>query len=310
MPKQVSHIPYIATINEFFVQYGLSEISQSEIICMRLGDQSDERLIHMPLSRANFYRVIFFTNSGLKFWIGEKEYSIIDNCLCFTYPGKLESWTRSGKLHGYVVYFTAEFAGLDVTHRKFEVDFPYFNFNSESMLPLLQNEAEELKRMAEEMVAELDSNHSDKLEFTKKLLHIYLHKITRIYQQHINTFSVAVKENKSLFNKFRKELDDYMQLLINGKKEFTPTVSILANQLFVNASYLNSVIKNSTGKTASIHIQEKLILEAKSFLLHTNLQASEIAFKLGFESNAYFCNFFKKNTGISPIGFRKTHILR
>ena len=90
----------------------------------------------------------------------------------------------------------------------------------------------------------------------------------------------------------------------------TPTVSLIAKQLFVNSNYLNSSIKNLTGKTASAHIQEKVLLEAKSFLLHTDLQVSEIAFKLGFENTSYFNRFFKKNTNLTPTEYRRGFVKR
>lgn len=99
-----------------------------------------------------------------------------------------------------------------------------------------------------------------------------------------------------------------MQQLTAQKKKATPTVSLIAKQLFVNPNYLNGLIKSLTGKTASSHIQEKILLEAKSFLLHTDLQVSEIAYKLGFENTSYFNRFFKKNTKLTPTAYRKEFV--
>ena len=53
-----------------------------------------------------------------------------------------------------------------------------------------------------------------------------------------------------------------------------PTVARIAKELHVNSNYLNSVIKQLTGKTASAHIQEKIVLEAKAFLANTDLQVT------------------------------------
>jgi len=275
---------------------------------MRLEDQPDEKLMHMPMYRANFFRVIHFTNANLHFTSVEKEHDVFNNCLCFTYPGKLESWTRTGRLYGYVVYFTPAFAGLDITRRDFDNDYPFFNFNAESMLPLSDEEADEIKQLANEMIKEIYSDAGDKLEIVKKLLLIYLHKIKRIYYKKVNSLSPEIKASKTLYNRFRKELDDYIQQLSLQQKNSTPTVSAIAKNLSVNANYLNSIIKKLTGKTASAHIQEKTILEAKSFLIHTDLQVTEIAFRLGFENTSYFNRFFKKTTGIVPSAYRKQFV--
>lgn len=308
MPVSDSHIPFIRTIHDFFSVYKLGKPFHPEIMCMRLEEQPDEKLMHMPLYRANFFRIIHFTKANLHFKSGEKHHNVVSNCICFTYPGKMESWTRNERLYGTVVYFTSAFSGLDITRPEFDTDYPFFNFDSELVLPLTEDEAGELKLLSDEMIEEMYSDSIDKLDMIKKILHIYLHKIKRIYNKKVSNLTVEEKKSKTLFNRFRREVDDFIQQLISRKKMATPTVSLIAKQLFVNSNYLNSSIKNLTGKTASAHIQEKIVLEAKSFLLHTDLQVSEIAFKLGFENISYFNRFFKKNTSLTPTGYRKEFV--
>jgi AraC-like DNA-binding protein len=46
------------------------------------------------------------------------------------------------------------------------------------------------------------------------------------------------------------------------------------------------------------------IEKAKELLINTELKAKEIAYKLGFDSDYYFCRLFKQKTGISPAQFR------
>jgi AraC-like DNA-binding protein len=272
---------------------------------MRLQDQPNERLMHMPLYRSNFFRVIHFTNTNLEFYSGERTVAISNNCICFSHPGKLESWTRSGKLTGFVIYFTPAFSSLDITHKEFDNQFPYFNFNSEQMLPLTKAEAHELHFYEKEMVKEIYSGSADSLEFVRKLLQVYLQKIKRIYSNRIHSLPENIKTSKSLFNRFRKELDDYIIQLLSQKQDNKPGVFAIAQRLHVTPNYLNGKIKEVTGKPASVHIQDKLLLEAKSFLLHTNLQVAEIAIKLGFENITYFNRFFKKNGKTTPTEFRK-----
>jgi AraC family transcriptional activator of pobA len=308
MQKQNLHIPFLETIGDFFSLYGLGKPLHAEIMCMRLEDQPDNKLMHMPLCRSNFFRVIHFTNSNLNFFTPDKRMTVEKNCLCFSYPGKLESWTRTGKLSGFVIYFSSTFSGLDITNKNFESDYPYFNFDSEPMILLNNKEAEDLKQHAELMIKEIYSDAPDKLEMIRNLLMVYLQKIKRNYQKQVNSISPDTRLTKTMYNQFRKELDNYMQQLVIQKKASMPTVAKIAKALHVNSNYLNSVIKSLTGKTASAHIQEKLILEAKSFLLNTDLQITAIADKLGFENPPYFNRFFKKNTGLSPLGYRKQFV--
>jgi AraC-like DNA-binding protein len=67
---------------------------------------------------------------------------------------------------------------------------------------------------------------------------------------------------------------------------------------------LNEITKSSVGKTASEIINERIVLEAKRYLLATSNQVKEIADHLGYEDISYFIRFFRKHAGFSPEVFR------
>ena len=68
---------------------------------------------------------------------------------------------------------------------------------------------------------------------------------------------------------------------------------------------LNEITKSTIGKTASALLTERIILEAKRYLLATPNQVKDIADMLGYEDVSYFIRFFKKHTGYSPEAFRR-----
>lgn len=67
---------------------------------------------------------------------------------------------------------------------------------------------------------------------------------------------------------------------------------------------LNKIIRTFEGKTVHQMVKERLIIESKSLLRATNLSIKETAFLLGFDDPAYFCRFFKKQTGTTPNAYR------
>lgn len=77
-----------------------------------------------------------------------------------------------------------------------------------------------------------------------------------------------------------------------------------AKQLNVHVNHLNRAIRNTTGKTTTTHIFERLVSEAKALLKHTDWNISEISYSLGFEEPAHFNHFFKKLTSTTPSAFR------
>lgn len=238
--------------------------------------------------------------------IPDKPVSSMPNGLYFGYPGKLESWMRTGDLKGFVVYFTGDYLGINSTLPNFDADYPFFTYNSEFYILVTDEEASDLMATAQEMMKEVSSNHPDRFEVVKPLLRLYLHKVRRAYARQVSVQPAETRTRKAVFNRFRKELDDHIFKVSQGEEKEAPSVSTLAEALHLNANYLNALIKEVTGKTASSFIQERLLLEAKAYLVHSNLQAAEIAFKLGFENPPYFNRFFKKLAGASPLEFRKS----
>ncbi|MBB5285274.1 AraC-like DNA-binding protein/mannose-6-phosphate isomerase-like protein (cupin superfamily) [Rhabdobacter roseus] len=78
-----------------------------------------------------------------------------------------------------------------------------------------------------------------------------------------------------------------------------------AEALHISTPYLNECLRNATGYPVSYHIQQRIILEAKRLLYHSNKSVKEIAAELGYEDYAYFSRFFTKATGMAASAFRK-----
>ena len=79
-----------------------------------------------------------------------------------------------------------------------------------------------------------------------------------------------------------------------------------AAKIHITPKHLSQTVKQITGRSAKNMIQDRLELEAKRMLLHTELSIKEISFQLGFEDPLYFSGFFKKRAGVSPSSFRHT----
>ena len=64
-----------------------------------------------------------------------------------------------------------------------------------------------------------------------------------------------------------------------------------ASQLYVTPNYLNRIVKKLPGFTASHHIQQQIVLEAKRQALHLSASTKEIAYNFGFDNLAATVNF-------------------
>jgi len=82
-------------------------------------------------------------------------------------------------------------------------------------------------------------------------------------------------------------------------------VNYYAKKIGITAAHLNYICRQNTGKTALNLIHNRLLLEAKRNLVYTTMSISIMSYALGFSDPAYFTRFFKRNTGMSPMDFRK-----
>lgn len=78
-----------------------------------------------------------------------------------------------------------------------------------------------------------------------------------------------------------------------------------ADALHLSLSYLNEIVKETTGFTVSYWIQQEIVLEAKRLLYYSQCSVKEIAHELGYEDHTYFSRLFKKQAGQTPGEFRE-----
>jgi AraC family transcriptional activator of pobA len=77
-----------------------------------------------------------------------------------------------------------------------------------------------------------------------------------------------------------------------------------SQKLNISTPYLNECVKNVTGHPVSYHIQQRVVLEAKRLLCHSNQSVKQIASALGYDDYPYFSRLFTKATGVTALAFR------
>lgn len=80
----------------------------------------------------------------------------------------------------------------------------------------------------------------------------------------------------------------------------------LCNRFYLRKSRLSVLFKEFTGKSPIEYFSELKIKEAKKLLREDNLSVSQITFKLNYSSIHNFSRAFKKSTGFSPTGYKKS----
>jgi AraC-like DNA-binding protein len=179
--------------------------------------------------------------------------------------------------------------------------YSFFHYEVSEALHLSDKEKNILFECIQKIQIELQENidvHSQYIIVST--IELLLNYCSRFYGRQMITRSHA---NKSTISQIETILTEYFAKT-KVEEQGLPTVKFLADKVHLSPSYLSDLLKKETGKNAQEHIHYYLIEEAKSLLLNSDKNVSEIAFNLGFEYPQYFNKLFKQKTGKTPMEYR------
>ncbi len=99
-------------------------------------------------------------------------------------------------------------------------------------------------------------------------------------------------------------LKRFMELL-SSQRGSIRSVQEAANKLHVSNKYLSVVIKNTCGKNALNIIHYYTVQEAIRLLRYSDKTIKQISNEMNFPSMSFFGKFFKQQTGVSPMKYRR-----
>lgn len=113
-------------------------------------------------------------------------------------------------------------------------------------------------------------------------------KSTRIFtKENTGKWEEKYKDNVNFLRNFSQLVEQHFY----SKK----SVSDYAELLNISSKNLNKKIVALSNKPPNQIIKDRVVLEAKRLLAHTDFTSKEIAYKLGYEDDAYFTRFFLKS---------------
>ncbi len=215
----------------------------------------------------------------------------------FVSPGQVHQVKLSERPLGSVITFTRSFLIKNNIPESFISNINLFqNFGITPPLKLDHDTFDRLCKIIEEMEACLTVDFKYGSRAAGALLQLFL-----IYSSNSAQLNTSQLDEQNagicILRDFKK--------LVEEKYKTWHKVKAYATELHISAKHLSQTVKDLTGKVAKGHIQDRLVLEAKRLLVHTDLSVKEVAYEIGFDEPFHFSGFFKKQTGFSPSQFRQ-----
>jgi YesN/AraC family two-component response regulator len=137
------------------------------------------------------------------------------------------------------------------------------------------------------------------IEVTIKNLIDTRHKLFQRFSQEAYMMPKEISNNE-LDQKFLEKIIGYIEANITNDEL---TVENLAYHLLMSRGHIWRKIKSLTGQTATEFIRTIRLKKSIKLIEAGELNISEVAFKVGFASPAYYTKCFKAQFGTSPTEF-------
>lgn len=281
-----------------------------EILDNNENDNTREQNMYLNVLYAKKYSTSNNLNSRIHFHPFTEFYYILDGAGKFSIEDKLIDVKKDDFL----------IINSNVGHSIYPSDknenLIYISFGVDSIFLKILNQEESLEedkyfyknieddRLKEEFIkafndiqTEFNSGASYSKSMANSKATVYVINILRRFKDEF-TITNDIKINKQI---------DYIKNYIDNNYSEDIKLENLSKMAYMNKFHLISEFKQSYRVTPIEYLILKRIEVTKNLLISTNHSMEEISSIVGFNSQSYFNQVFKKKVGITPSQFRKNH---
>ena len=253
----------------------------------------------LALYHYSFHTLICVTEGDVTQQLDFQPVTCSAGSLLVVRPGQVHSFGNDEGWDGWMVLFRAEFLpsetqttadllpalGLDRLPDHLSLSTADFHAVSEV-----------ITRM--QLDAASDASSKDVHALLRYQLSALLMRLTILQDRHVGP-ALALSPIVQRFARFRR--------LVEQNYAGWHQVSAYAAALGCTEKSLTRAAFEATGQSAKSVITDRIALEAKRLLVHTDRPIYLIAEGLGFAEATNFAKFFKRETDYTPIGFRQQY---
>ena len=252
----------------------------------------------VPYSRRDYFKIMLVIGK-YKMHYADGAVEIQKQALVFSNPQIPYSCEFTDRIQsGFFCVFTTAFF-----HQYGNLDqYTVFQPGGTHVFELMDEQVNKVTGIYKSMFEEIDSDYIHKYDVLRNLVFELLHFAMKLPSAKFDKQPINASQRISTL--FLELMERQFPIDENHKELNLRSASDFAQQLNVHVNHLNRAVKETTEKTTSQIIAERIVRESKILLKHSAWNVSEIAYALGFTETTHFNNFFKKHVQLSPLKFR------
>jgi len=307
-PKKITHTSEIHATQVADLQDNFSLFTHRELKPKAPANSSfaafsrEEKRVKQEFgtSRCDYYKITLITRGKGIYTINGIAHNIDGPTIVFLHPQQTKNWeSTTDDQAGHYCLFTTE---LFEKQEQELLQYPLMQVGVQPVYRLTNTQADYLSSIFRQLQREYHENSAFKQEAILIYLKLLMLEGKRVAQDLTPTRvqTAAQQLSQRFTDKLEKQFPieySHQQIQLKTAKEF-------AALLNTHPNHLNACVKHSTGRTISEHIRQRILLEAKLLLIHTDWQIADIAWCLGFEDPGNFTHFFRNHCKQSPLAYR------
>jgi len=263
----------------------------------RMQGKAVSPAVELP-HRHNYQEILVIQSGHGRHVIDGHAADLVPHTVALIGKGQVHLFEHASHLTGWIVRFTDDFMPAGLFHPPFADHAPLFHqLGRAATLALDLPAFHAIERICQEIEHEWTDEAAFQAEHAlRHLLGVLLIRLQRSYQHALHR-THDDREAHRVYQQFA--------LLLEQHVAAHHDVQFYAAALQLAPVKLSKLLTRTVGKPTKQVIDERLVLEAKRYLLYTDVALKEIAAVLGYTDPFHLSKTFKRVTGVTPQAYRE-----
>lgn len=248
------------------------------------------------------YIRILYVGKGAKLVADFTEFDVASPSLFFIGPNQYLHVKEVGQQTCQFIYYNRDFYCIQIHDDEVACDgLLYNNVYNMPLVTLQTAETSFYNYLYEQISTEFALNDTSLEEMVRTYLkQIFIKAVRSWKKQNLEKELVNHDKDLAFFRKFT--------VLVDAHYTEKHTVADYADVMHIAPKTITNKFKKLNLPQPNEIIKNRIVLQAKRLLVHTNMSAKEIGYQLGYEDPAYFTRLFTIKTGESPTAYRSKYL--